>query len=420
MSVRFIDLFAGIGGIRLGVEQACQELGLAHRCVLSSEIDRKACETYKMNFGEDACMDVKDVKDTGNSNLLLAGFPCQSFSYAGKQEGFGDTRGTLFFEIERILRGLRPKAFLLENVRGLTTNDGGRTFKTVLKSLEDIGYGVECLLLNSSNFGVPQNRVRVYILGLLGKKPKLETTTDKGAPDSHKFKRMMDQTTLRGSKKHKVIKDILEGSVDRKYFCSDGFVRKLRGVVGDDFGKLHGKRLIDYRDGNSIHSWDLGIKGGCTPDEKEFMNALIRNRRKKKFGPMQDGKMLSLGQIKTFYDKPGIEGTVKSLLKKGYLKEVNGRYNPVAGNMSFEVFKFLDPESVSITLVASDAHKLGVVANNEPRRITPREAARIQGFPDSFRLHQKDSVAYKQLGNSVSVPVIREIMVDFLKNNGVA
>lgn len=399
------------------MEQACDELGLPYQCVLSSEIDKHARDTYQINFGEYPQGDVREISEIPAFNFLLGGFPCQSFSYAGKQKGFGDTRGTLFFEIERLLKAHKPKAFLLENVRGLVSHDKGRTFKTIIQALEDLGYGVTYLLANSSNFGVPQNRVRIYILGLLGKKPKLTLISDKGAADSHKFKLNANQLQLFGYTNYKVVRDILEKEADPKYTCSEKFTSQLKEMVGEDFDSLHGVRLIDYRNGKSIHSWELGIKGKCTPDEIDFLNLLIANRRKKVFGADQDGKKLEIDQIKTFYKKDNINEIMGSLIKKGYLKEIDGKYNPVAGNMSFEVFKFLDPDSVAITLVSSDAHKLGIVVNNVPRRITPREAARLQGYPDSYKIHPNDSLAYHQFGNAVSVPVVKAVLLDFIENN---
>ncbi len=415
--INFIDLFAGTGGIRLGMEQACDELGILNKCILSSEIDKNARETYQMNFGEYPLGDIREISDIPEFNFLLGGFPCQSFSYAGKQKGFGDTRGTLFFEIERLLKAHKPNAFLLENVRGLTSHDKGRTFKTIIQALEDLGYGVTYLLANSSNFGVPQNRVRIYIMGLLGKKPKITLISDKGSADSHKFKLNANQLQLFGHTDYKMVKDIIEQEVDPKYTCSEKFTGQLKEIVGEDFNSLHGVRLIDYRNGKSLHSWELGIKGKCTPAEIEFLNLLIANRRKKVFGAHQDGKKLELGQIKTFYKNDNILAVMDSLIKKGYLKETDGKFNPVAGNMSFEVFKFLDPDSIAITLVSSDAHKLGVVVNNVPRRITPREAARLQGYPDSYKVHPNDSIAYHQFGNAVSVPVVKAVLVDFIENN---
>jgi len=437
--IKYIDLFAGIGGIRLGFTAALAKQGIASKCVLSSEIDSRACYTYEVNFGECPSGDIRKIDDIPPFDMMLAGFPCQPFSYAGKKQGFGDTRGTLFFEIERILEKYKPKAFLLENVRGLKTNDGGRTYETIISSLEKIGYGTHALVLNSSDFGVPQNRVRLYILGIYGATPMMSLKSGFGAADSHKFKHNYMQPSLveldrlvtgqnrscyvrssqlePASKGTPWVKDILEQKVDEKYFCTDIFTQQLRDAIGDDFTKLHGYRLIDYRGGQSLHSWELGTKGKCTPQEITFMNKLIQNRRRHTFGTHQDGKKLTKGQIQTFYMDNDIDGVMASLISKSYLKEDNGRYNPVCGNMSFEIFKFLDPDSISITLTSSDANRLGVVQDNRPRRITPRECARLQGFPDDFAIHPEDGYAYKQFGNSVSVPVIEAVIEDFLCRN---
>lgn len=418
--IKLIDLFAGIGGIRIGASEALAKYGITSECVLSSEIDPKACETYELNFHEHPQGDIHKITRIEPFDFLLGGFPCQPFSYAGKRRGFGDTRGTLFFEIERILEAYQPKAFLLENVRGLYTHDGGRTFETIMTKLHDLGYGTYDLLLNSSDFGVPQNRVRLYILGIKGKTPKMSLVTDLGAADSHSFKKEYEQLNIFSVEqpaKTRTVGDILEEDVPEKYYCSPEFEAQLRSVMGDDLSKLHGYRLIDYRGGQSLHSWELGKKGKCSEQEIKFMNLLIQNRRKPVFGTHQDGKKLTLEQIETFYRDDDILEVITSLKQKGYLKEEDGRYNPVCGNMSFEVFKFLDPNSVSITLTSSDSNRLGVIQNNRPRRITPRECARLQGFPDSFRVNPNDRFAYKQFGNSVSVPVIQAVVEDFLKYN---
>lgn len=416
--IKYIDLFAGIGGIRLGVHRALSKNGIEAKCVLSSEINEKACETYQLNFGEHPSGDVKLIDEVEPFDLLLGGFPCQPFSYAGKRMGFGDTRGTLFFEIERLLEKYRPKAFLLENVRGLYTHDEGRTFNTIMDKLHGLGYGTYDLLQNSSNFGVPQNRVRLYIVGILGATPEMRLVTDLGAADSHKYKQDSLQLSLFDEKPRCRVGDVLEPEVDEKYYCSDKFQQMLRDAVGDDLSVLHGYRLIDYRGGQSLHSWELGMKGKCSDAEIRFMNALILNRRKPIFGKEQDGKKLTLEQIKTFYTEPDIDSVIASLLAKRYL-QVNegGRFNPVCGNMSFEVFKFLDPESISVTLTSSDANRLGIIQHNRARHITPRECARLQGFPDTFKLHPKDAWSYKQFGNSVSVPVIEAVFDEFLRNN---
>ncbi len=416
--LKYVDLFSGTGGIRLGLQQVLQEYNIPSQCIKSAEIDDNACETYQQNFNENPKCDVASIGDLEPFDLLLAGFPCQSFSYAGKQRGFGDTRGTLFFEVEKILQKYKPRMCFLENVRGLTSHDNGRTFQTILSRLHDIGYHTEYRLLNSSNFGVPQNRVRIYIVAFLGKKPLLSLNSDLGATDSHDFKSYSQKLTLFGNNyQFRYVRDILEDSPNIKYDCSNKFRDKLTELTNGDLTKLNGIRFIDTRNGNSIHSWELGLKGKCNDDEVDFMNLLVSNRRKHTFGTHQDGKALTIDQIATFYQKNNLDKIIVGLLKKGYISEKEGKYNPVCGNLSFEVFKFLDPNSISITLTASDTHKLGVYHNGRVRRLTPRECARLQGYPDSYLLHPKDTYAYKQIGNAVSVPVIKEIFSDIIANN---
>ncbi len=159
--LRIIDLFAGIGGIRLGFEK------FGAKCVFSSEWDKYAQDMYEANFGERPFGDINDIhpSEIPDHDFLLAGFPCQPFSIAGKQLGFADTRGTLFFNIESILKAKKPYGFLLENVRRLTTHDKGRTFKVILEKLDDLGYTVYFKILNSLNYGIPQKRERIYMIG---------------------------------------------------------------------------------------------------------------------------------------------------------------------------------------------------------------------------------------------------------------
>ncbi len=159
--MKFIDLFAGIGGIRLGFES------VGATCVFSSEWDRHAQDMYQENFGQRPFGDINHIapKDIPNHDFLLAGFPCQPFSIAGKQLGFADTRGTLFFNIEKIIEAKKPYGFLLENVKRLTTHDKGRTFKIILEKLEKLGYTVYHKVLNSLDYGLPQKRERIYIVG---------------------------------------------------------------------------------------------------------------------------------------------------------------------------------------------------------------------------------------------------------------
>ena len=174
--LRFLDLFAGIGGFRLALEQA------GHKCICFCEIDKFARQTYKANFnteGEVEWHDIttvtdEDVRQLGSVDIITAGFPCQAFSVAGKRGGFEDTRGTLFFEIARIARILKPRYLLLENVKGLLNHSGGTTFATILNTLGELGYWVEWQILNSKDFGVPQNRERVFIVGHSRRFPRRE------------------------------------------------------------------------------------------------------------------------------------------------------------------------------------------------------------------------------------------------------
>lgn len=198
-SFRFIDLFAGIGGIRLGFESA------GGNCVFSSEFDKNACKTYEANFGEYPSGDITQIasNDIPDFDILLGGFPCQAFSIIGKKEGFdNETCGTLFFEIERILRDKKPKAFMLENVRNLTAHDNGKTFLVIRKHLEKLGYNVYAKVLNALDYGVPQKRERIIIVGF---KDDVMFTFPDPIP----------------THKRKTLKDILETEVDDKYYVKE-------------------------------------------------------------------------------------------------------------------------------------------------------------------------------------------------------
>lgn len=161
-NLKFIDLFCGLGGFRIALEkQKC-------KCVFSSDIDKAVSEVYKNNFGEYPCGDITkiDAKNIPDFDILCAGFPCQSFSIAGKRLGFEDSRGTMFFEVARILKEKAPKAFILENVKGLTNHDNGKTLNTILDILDDIGYTFVNRVVNANDFGIPQNRERWYCVGV--------------------------------------------------------------------------------------------------------------------------------------------------------------------------------------------------------------------------------------------------------------
>jgi len=204
---KFIDLFSGIGGIRIPFEK------LKGECVFSSEIDEACQETYRANFGEKPEGDITKIppKSIPDHELLLAGFPCQAFSIIGNQKGFADTRGTLFFNIEEILKEKRPRAFLLENVKQLRTHDGGKTYNVIHKTLQGLGYNVYTKILNSLNFGVPQKRERTYIVGFLEN---------------------LDFDFPQGEKEYNLA-DVLEEDreVSKSYFASDYIVKRRREAI---------------------------------------------------------------------------------------------------------------------------------------------------------------------------------------------
>ncbi len=401
--------------MRLAFEAAARSLNLETECVLSSEINPDAQLVYQTNFCDRPLGDIRLIDQLPEHKILLAGFPCQSFSYAGKKAGFGDTRGTLFFEIARLIDTFKPQAFIFENVRGLVSHDSGQTLETIKGEMTDRGYSFDYFVLNSSNFSLPQKRVRVYLVGILNASPQFRLVSDLGPKDSHSSNHQ--QLSLFSPLSQPVtVADILEDNPDAKYDCSPEFVNALKQIVNNEFDRLHGIRLIDYRGGNSIHSWELSLRGECSLDEIELMNLFILKRRNKEFGHHQDGKLLTKEQIATFFDRPNLDKILDSLVKKKYLQRNNQLYKPVSGNFSFEVYKFLDPAKVSVTVVASDANRLGVYHNHRVRRITPREAARLQGFPDNFSLHSNDDKAYHQLGNSVSVNVVKTVAEEVIKN----
>lgn len=215
-SFTFIDLFAGIGGIRLGFES------VGGRCIFSSEFDEDACKTYEANFGEHPAGDITKIEASSipDFDILLGGFPCQAFSIIGKKEGFAnETCGTLFFEIERILKEKKPKAFMLENVRNLTAHDNGNTFKIMITHLEALGYHVYSSVLNALDYGVPQKRERIIIVGFLD---DVKFEFPKPVPLSER----------------KTLSDILENQVDRKYYVRDSIKKsRLERLKDKDYPK---------------------------------------------------------------------------------------------------------------------------------------------------------------------------------------
>jgi DNA (cytosine-5)-methyltransferase 1 len=421
-TIKFIDLFAGLGGIRLGFEKAFKEAGVETECVMTSEIKPYAVKTLKHNFGQDFL--AGDIYDIPNEfipefDFLLGGFPCQPFSSGGKRHGFLDTRGTLFFEIERILRAKKPYGFILENVEGLVKHDLenkndsiGRTLNTILHTLEnDLGYKTSWKVFDSLDFGLPQSRKRIFIVGtkdeyidLSGNEPifnSLDSVLQKGLP------------TMKSE-----------------------FIDKL--LTHFTLEDLYGKSIKDKRGGeNNIHSWDIEIKGSVSKKQAEILNQLFKQRRKKQWAEeigidWMDGMALTINQINTFIDLPQDELSelLNDLTQKGYLKfehpkklvklkiengETTNReydeskpkgYNIVTGKLSFEINKVLDPKNIAPTLVATDVSRLAVPDGNGLRRLTIREGLRLFGYPEWYEIPTKEADAFDLLGNTVAVPVV--------------
>lgn len=206
--IRFIDLFCGIGGFRVAIEEACEETDINAQCVFSSDIDTFCQDSYEANFGERPNGDITQVneKDIPDHDILFAGFPCQPFSIIGQMKGLNDTRGTLFFDIARIIKEKRPKAFILENVKQLVGHDKGQTLKVILKSLKELGYHVQYSVLNALDYGLPQKRERVLIVG--HQEPIMFTFPDPVRP-------------------YKPLTEILENKVDKKHYASV-YIREKR------------------------------------------------------------------------------------------------------------------------------------------------------------------------------------------------
>lgn len=414
--LRFIDLFAGIGGIRYGLEQAARDKGMNPVCVMTSEIKPYAVSVLRENHPAETIMgDITKIetKNIPDFDILCAGFPCQAFSSAGKRQGFADTRGTLFFEVERILRDKRPKGFILENVEGLVNHDNGKTLQVIIDKLKTLDYKFDFRVLNSKYFGVPQERKRIYIVGSIYDKPNL------------------DAFHIKESR----LGDILESGLPT---ADTPFIRTLLRHFSIE--QLYGKSIKDKRGGGSnIHSWDLGIKGTVSQNQKKLLDTILTERRKKKWAEIigidwMDGMPLTLEQIRSFYDDPDLENMLEDLTQKGYLKfehpkrlirETNAKgiettrrdydiskpkgYNIVAGKLSFEINKIMSPNEIAPTLVAMDMQKLYVGDNGGLRRLTLREGLRLCGYPDDIKFNVSEKDGFDLLGNTVVVPVIKAV-----------
>lgn len=312
-----VDLFAGIGGIRLGFDKAFEK---DIETVFVSEWDKKAQETYRANFKDkfDIQGDITQIeeKKIPQHDILLAGFPCQAFSLAGLKKGFEDARGTLFFDVARIAEYHKPKVIFCENVKNLVNHDRGKTFKVIRRILENLGYKVYEKILNSKNFGVPQNRERIYIVAFREDIDSSDFSFPEETADS------------------KVIADIMEEKeVSPKYYLSD-----------------------------------------------VYLDSLVRHKER------HESKGNGFG-----YEIKKLDEIANTL---------------VCGGMGKERNLIIDRRLTNFTPVT---HIKGKINKKYIRKMTPREWARLQGFPDDFKFVVADTHLYKQFGNSVTVSVIEAI-----------
>jgi len=389
---------------------------------MTSEIKPYALKTLKHNFENDYLAgDIFEIRNEfiPDFDFLLGGFPCQPFSAGGKRHGFLDTRGTLFFEIERIIREKKPYGFILENVEGLVKHDLenkedriGRTLSTILNTLEhELGYKTTWKVFDSLEFGLPQSRKRIFIVG----------TKD-------------EYINLNGNEPcFRTLENILESGLPT---INSEFTTKLLSHF--TLSDLYGKSIKDKRGGdNNIHSWDIEIKGSVSKEQAQILNQLFKQRRKKQWAEeigidWMDGMALTLDQINTFIDLPAnyLKTLLDDLVEKGYLKFEHPKklvkienskntatireydetkpmgYNIVTGKLSFEINKVLDPKDIAPTLVATDVSKLAVPDGQGLRKLTIREGLRLFGFPEWYEIPTKENEAFDLLGNTVAVPVV--------------
>lgn len=384
--MKFLDLFAGIGGFRLGTEAA------GHECIGFCEIDKFARASYKAihnTEGEIELHDITTVTDDevraiGAVDVICGGFPCQAFSIAGTRRGFEDTRGTLFFEIARFASILKPKYLFLENVKGLLNHDKGNTFETILSALDELGYDVEWQVLNSKNFGVPQNRERVFIIG-----------------------------HLRGQRTRNVFPIVGENAK------SDNQQSKIE-IVGNTKspnGSRKGTGSVVYNSNGLVGTL-------LARDYKEPKQIAIPNEIKK-FGVLQP----NFNQSGVVYETDGIAPTIRCYGGGGLEPKIRVKEATNQGYAEAEVGDIINlshPNSktrrgrvgkqIANTLLTGESQ--GVV---EPdfriRKLTPRECWRLQGFSDwafdKAKEVNSNSQLYKQAGNSVTVNVIAAIAKEF-------
>lgn len=379
-TIRFFDLFSGIGGFREGLNRAGGFV-----CVGHCEADAHAERNYKVLFdteGEWFCDDARKIDTSGipDFDLLCAGFPCQAFSIAGKRGGFADARGTLFFEIARLVAHKRPPYFLLENVPGLLSHNQGRTFYTILSTFSELGYHVEWKVLNSKDFGVPQSRKRVYIVGYLDG-------------------RCAGKILPVGGTNPAALIQVLPGKQGKRVYHPDGLSCTLTSGAGGMGGKTGLYEVGVPIKENTRKGYKLARQG----DSIDLGYANLNSRRGRV------GK-----QIAHTLTTGSQQGTLEFTKVDGEDTSVDGPravLTPEKKNVRQQGRRMKEPEEEMFTITATDRH--GVMYRGRIRRLTPRECLRLQGYRDKqinrMMAGMSDSQLYKQAGNGVTVTVIEAI-----------
>ena len=416
---KYIDLFSGIGGFRVALDS------LGGESVGYSEIDKFATETYKANFndpGHHELGDVTKITEIPDSDFMVGGVPCQSWTVAGHMKGFDDPRGRLWFDTLKMVKLSKPKAFMFENVKGLADPRNANELNLIIRSFEDAGYLVDYKVLNAFDFGCPQNRSRIFIVGFQNKYKKHFTDFNFPEPQNHTLSlvKFLDGVEKQNLTKKKFSADEL---FDGKIPMSRNKFQK-HDEVNDFFV------LCDTRNGHStIHSWDIRE---TSKDQKNICMTIMKNRRKKQYGNC-DGNPMSFTDIKSLYTGTKMKD-IESLVDKKILKfddegkialvhsknsaGIDGIYRVYLPNS--EIFSTLTAtgtkDFVSEVYVNADtvegyreAFIEEVLKKGKLRPITSREASNIQGFPSDFILHAKDKYAHKQVGNSVAPPVVKAV-----------
>lgn len=437
--ITFLDFFAGIGGFRTAVER------LGGKCLGFAEIDKHARQSYKALYnteGEREWHDITQVTDTefaelaGKVDLINAGFPCQAFSVAGKRQGFEDSRGTLFYEVARAAKAIRPKYILLENVKGLLSHDKGNTVDVIFRTLNEIGYTIDFTVLNSKHFGVPQNRERIFIMAVRDDLVTQEAWNIEGTGVVAKAKRRFSEyegiksfNFFGWSAQHttvsKRLRDVLEAQVDEKFYLSDEktaqLIEKIQDTefaqttqVGDDLNHYSQEALNRiYGINGQSPTIDTMQGGGREPkiaEPIEVRAALTPDRAEKR----QNGRRFKEN------DEPMFTLTAQD--KHGVLFEVRAT---ALQNANMQGRRIKTNDEPSFTVSATDRHgvTIGTQPNYRIRKLTPLECWRLQGFSDEQ--HQKavdagvsNSQRYKQAGNSVTVNVIEAIITQLIALDG--